>query len=354
MSTSARGILLAALVALGLLGCGRKPKRFEVTHVSLGADYACFTQRDGEVRCGGPGAVDLGGALVPPGEQPAAVPALRGAERVVQVRGPRSGLVACRLDPGAAGKHALACWARGGSPEVVSNDARSLSWSADALCFVDAARTPSEARCVKGPPAAPRLEVATPPGAPPEPRSVCVGAAFGCAVSREGRVVCWGATSGLLGGDDAASRGVGVGGIGEATAIACGARHACAVLASGHVACFGGNEAGQLGRQAAQGPLPAGPVSGVDGVSAVCAGHDYTCSHLRNGLVACWGDWGGGPSEKVALHRVFSATEVACGGAVAVAPTKEHSVYAWGADAEHLLPGSRERMSVPSPLFLRK
>lgn len=353
MSTSARGILLAALVVFGLYGCGRKPKRFEVTHVSLGQGYACFTQRGGEVRCTGPAAADLGAPLVQPGEQPARVPALEGAERVILARGAGAGQVACRVDAGAAGKRALACWGRGGSPEVVSADVTSLAWTSDAVCFVDAARTPSEVRCVKGLPAAPRLEVAAPSGAPAGARSVCVGPAFGCAVTADGKIACWGATSELVGGE-AASRGVTVAGVADAVSIACGPRHACAVLASGHVACFGSNESGQLGRPPEKGSLPAAPVVGVDSVASICAGHDYTCSHLRNGLVACWGDWGGGPSEKIALHRVFSATEVACGPAVAVAPTKDHSIYAWGADRDHLLPGSRERMSVPSPLFLRK
>jgi alpha-tubulin suppressor-like RCC1 family protein len=79
---------------------------------------------------------------------------------------------------------------------------------------------------------------------------VCVGAWFGCAVRRDGSVVCFGhGDDGQLGAGSFASSTtpVAVVGVSGAVEVACGVAHACARLGDGHVWCWGDDRTGQLG-----------------------------------------------------------------------------------------------------------
>jgi len=73
--------------------------------------------------------------------------------------------------------------------------------------------------------------------------------------------------------------------------ITLGSNHACALLADAHVSCWGANGEGQLGV-----PLDNSPttvprlVAGLDDVAEVRAGDAFTCARRKNGEIWCWGD----------------------------------------------------------------
>lgn len=133
---------------------------------------------------------------------------------------------------------------------------------------------------------------------------VAAGLEHACALSRDGKVYCWGnngggqlgvGPGGLVdgGGTDTKSVGVQVMGLGVAKAITAGYTHTCALLADGTVWCWGDNAKGQLGQPAdggAQPPAPTPkPVMGLPmGITQVEAGGWHTCV-LAGGNVTCWG-----------------------------------------------------------------
>lgn len=356
MGTRAAGVLAGVLVALlaaaVLSGCGRKPKRAEVTRVTLGRDTACFATKDGATRC-----IGTSWGLPPAhmGDQPEPVASLAGAERAFFLEGTGAGQLGCRIDAPKDGPRALRCTTRSGA-ELALPDVGAVAWGADAVCAVDRAAG-GAVRCVVGEPSAPAITARVEPGAPANALALCVGAAWGCAVTASREVACWGFTQGLLPQGNVGSKTAAVPGVTDATEVSCGEHHACARHASGRVTCWGTNDAGQVGRPKEKATLTPGLVDGVEGALHVCAGHDSTCAHMQNGLVACWGDWGAPPSTRPTIIRgVFGVSDLACAGPLTVAVANDYAVYAWGSDPgqRRLLPGSRAKMPVPAPLFVRK
>ncbi|MFO0713951.1 MAG: hypothetical protein U0353_29110 [Sandaracinus sp.] len=138
--------------------------------------------------------------------------------------------------------------------------------------------------------------VVEPPPAPPlDPsRAVAVahGAAFGCALRANGRVVCWGSnTQGTLGQGhtDPVEGAREVIGLEDAIAIAAGDSSACAVRAGGAVVCWGEGRSGELGGEGEQhsgGHLV--PISEVSGAEAIWAGLSRYCVRVAEGVM-CWG-----------------------------------------------------------------
>jgi alpha-tubulin suppressor-like RCC1 family protein/Tol biopolymer transport system component len=126
-------------------------------------------------------------------------------------------------------------------------------------------------------------------------RALAVGGDHSCAITRERRVLCWGANhDGRLGdgGDLNRGRPTPVLGLGESdmAAIAVGAQHACALSIEGAVYCWGINTDGQLGDGSNESRRRAVPVSGLDrGVRAITAGYDHACAITTAGALKCWG-----------------------------------------------------------------
>jgi len=113
--------------------------------------------------------------------------------------------------------------------------------------------------------------------------SIVAGHRQNCALTRSGRVHCWGRTyrstpMDIVGLD------TGV------TAVTAGAVHDCALTRSGQVSCWGGNAYGQLGDGSTRyRPTPTRVANLPRGVIAVSASNSRTCAVTRAGGIKCWG-----------------------------------------------------------------
>ncbi|MEI8257624.1 MAG: hypothetical protein WCJ30_18265, partial [Deltaproteobacteria bacterium] len=127
---------------------------------------------------------------------------------------------------------------------------------------------------------------------------VSVGANHSCALLGDGRVVCFGENDGGQLGNGgtqssaessfAYSADSAVHANGRITAVAAGAFHSCAVTDEGRVLCWGGNLVGEIGRNAPTNPLFPVEVP-LRGVVDVSAGAHATCARVQTGEVHCWG-----------------------------------------------------------------
>jgi hypothetical protein len=115
--------------------------------------------------------------------------------------------------------------------------------------------------------------------------SFALGRGFGCGVQLDGRVVCWGDLSRLLGGKT--KREEIVSGYWSAKSIAVGDTFACFVRADGAVLCFGSERAMGLSRSRAGLGEPR-LVPMLAPVESVAAGAHHACA-MTSSTVACWG-----------------------------------------------------------------
>lgn len=154
--------------------------------------------------------------------------------------------------------------------------------------------------------------------------------------------------------------------------ITAGLDHACALTRGGKVWCWGANDTGQLGRNAivdGGACTTACPPVEVDGISSavqVSAGAGFTCAVEKSGVVMCWGrdDTGqlgrvttvtckGGACDPVpdVATGVHGAVQVSAGGGYACARTGDGGVVCWGADTYgELGTGVLAAQSVPQPV----
>jgi alpha-tubulin suppressor-like RCC1 family protein len=165
-----------------------------------------------------------------------------------------------------------------------------------------------------------------------------------CALRRDGRVACWGATA-----TSQSARPVLVPGLTGVTALALGqADPVCALRSDGSVWCWGGGQGGTLGNGAtASSPTPV-RVSNLTGAKAIAAGTSAACAIDSDGAVWCWGDNGEGElgngslgaescpgsdvcsAVPVRVSNLTNAVSVTAGEAHACAVRSDGTVWCWG------------------------
>lgn len=182
----------------------------------------------------------------------------------------------------------------------------------------------------------------TAPDTPNAITQVAEGAEHACALTREGRVLCWGGQYGLIGiapGEQFLP--LPTTGITETIAsLAAGGYHTCAVTNQGRVTCWGWNNYGVLGgEQTIHKPIvDVATIS--ETVRMVALGNIHTCALTESGGVQCWGwnregelgnnsdDNSYAPVAVVGLGSGVNAIDA--GSYHTCALTAQQEVYCWG------------------------
>ncbi|MET0287654.1 MAG: SRPBCC family protein [Polyangiales bacterium] len=203
----------------------------------------------------------------------------------------------CSLDPAISG---VLCWgddSRGQTRVPLLLGPTAIAAGGDVTCAVAGGRVRCWGDASRGQLAVPRdLR---------NPKSIAVGEAHACAVTREGGVRCWGEAENPE--------------VQGAVAVAAGAHHSCALL-DREVTCWGDDSAGQLA------------VPTLEQPSALVAGGDHTCV-LDGDAVVCWG---GAIAGRV---PVLDQPSSIAAGAAGVCALDSVGVHCWGEDgAQDLTP----------------
>lgn len=125
--------------------------------------------------------------------------------------------------------------------------------------------------------------------------SIAAGKNYNCALTKGGRVKCWGYNGdGQLGDGSTNDSPIPVNVVGLSSrviAIAAGDSHACALTESGGVKCWGDNKYSELGDGTFKNSTTPVDVVGLKStVVAIAVGSGYSCAVTRSGEVKCWGD----------------------------------------------------------------
>jgi alpha-tubulin suppressor-like RCC1 family protein len=188
-----------------------------------------------------------------------------------------------------------------------------------------------------------------------------------CALDREGKAWCWGASSGYGAALEKASRQgkarpVKVQVLQGITALALGWFHSCALLGDKSVACWGENDAGQLGDGTTKSRTSPAKVEGLSGVEELASNGFSSCARLGDGSVKCWGGNSTGQlgdgsktqrSSPVLVKGVSDARRLVLGSGRACAITTQGTVLCWGDSRFGELGAKRsEAVLSPAPLSL--
>jgi alpha-tubulin suppressor-like RCC1 family protein len=153
--------------------------------------------------------------------------------------------------------------------------------------------------------------------------SISLGFDHTCAITTDGKALCWGQNLHGRLGDGSNSYGsttpVEVINLADkAVGITASDEHTCVLLNSGGIQCWGSNTSGQLGISGSKNvsKTPTNVIDLDSGVVSVSLGFSKSCAILSSGIVKCWG-WIGldhfsdFPTEMNGLNQ---ATSVAAGG----------------------------------------
>lgn len=194
--------------------------------------------------------------------------------------------------------------------------------------------------------------------------SVSLGSRFGCGLTAEGTVKCWGRCDdgqcGSEGGNARMPRPVP--GLDQVTQLEVGFGFACALRANGTVWCWGDNGWLQLGVEDVEERTAPAPVPGLTEVAQIGLGGFHGCARKRDGQVLCWGGNShgelGAPAsvEKRAAPRVVPrvgrVAELWVGQYNACAADRRGRVRCWG-DSSYVQSGTRRRNRRAPPTRLR-
>ena len=259
------------------------PRPVELTGVKLiaaGQNHSCELSGDGSVHCWGSNSFgQLGNGTTAPSFVPGVVSGLNNVSAIAA-----GSSHTCAVIPALTGSGGgmVACWGLNASGQLGNGNTTTSLLPTTVLAGLS------------GPSSNFPLTNIT---------AIAAGDAHNCALSGDGRVLCWGSNShGQLGnGSTAAFSNVPVlvSGVTNAIAITAGAAHSCALLAAGEIQCWGFNNNGQLGdTTTADRSTPVFVETlGVEGgflpianIVAIGAGTFHTCAMRVVGDVQCWGD----------------------------------------------------------------
>lgn len=177
--------------------------------------------------------------------------------------------------------------------------------------------------------------------------SIAAGQFNTCVVAgADGKVFCWGtAGSGILGSSTTSlpyDASTSIAGISDATDVKLGTTFACALTKAGKVYCWGSDGgtkyAPELVRDLAGGQAV------LDQVVALSTGIGHACALRKDDSLVCWGandtgQLGNGSTTKIARNRYITVdvdgepiSTFVCGGAHTCAVTTSGVLYCWGAN----------------------
>jgi len=194
--------------------------------------------------------------------------------------------------------------------------------------------------------------------------AVSLGSRFGCGLTEEGTVRCWGRCDdgqcGSEGGNARTPRPVP--GLDDVTQIDVGFGFGCALRGDGTVWCWGDNGWLQLGVEGVEERTEPAPVPGLTEVAEIALGGFHGCARRQNGQVLCWGNNGHGElgapasvdkrAEPRVVPRVGRATELWSGQYNACAENRRGQIRCWG-DSSYVQSGTRRRDRRARPTRLR-
>lgn len=211
-------------------------------------------------------------------------------------------------------------------------------------------------------PPPPRVPCESAPCPSAGPVAVSLGAAFGCGLSADGTVRCWGRSSDGQGGEvtDAIATPRVVRGIDRVVAIGAGYAHVCALREGGEVWCWGDGDYHQLGVEGVSARATPTRVDGLEDVRELAVGSFHNCALRGDGAVLCWGSDDSGnlgtgrerekrarpePVPGVRATRLWSGSSYACA-------RERRRVRCWGL-SEHGQAGTGRRVRTARPTVLR-
>lgn len=174
--------------------------------------------------------------------------------------------------------------------------------------------------------------------------SISAGGNFGCGVTMDRELYCWGSNElGQLGnGKKAAGEIPGPATVKSErfTAVSAGAAHACALNLVGTAYCWGDDSQGQLGDHRELNSTTPIPVADTTlSFKAISAGFAHTCAITQTGQAYCWGDGsngqvgtGQGQDSDVPVLVGGGATfiAIAAGGRHTCGVTNDGNMLCWG------------------------
>ena len=176
--------------------------------------------------------------------------------------------------------------------------------------------------------------------------SISAGGNFGCGISTEQLLYCWGADgAGQLGngfGGDTPTPGLATVKSERFTTISAGSLHACALNLTGRAYCWGDDTQGQLGdrgRTTSTTPIPVS--DSLLSFKAISAGDAHTCAITQAGQAYCWGAGDAGQlgtgnkqdsDAPVLVGGGITFTAIAAGGSHTCGVATSGNMLCWGSN----------------------